>query len=179
MEELRNIFGDESINYETFMGKVSESGIKLVNLKSGGYVDRNKYEKLQSDFEKYKSENDISKYSDYESLKNEVEQLKAEKAENELYAQISAANVDDKFKKFVLSEVKPLVTEEKDFKTALDEYIKENAQFIKVEPEMKNIPSAQPSFRFGTQENIESGGGKNINLEKLDMQQYIEARKKM
>lgn len=179
MEELRNIFGEESINYDTFMSKVSESGIKLVNLKTGGYVDKNKYEKLQSEFEKYKSENDVSKYSDYEDLKSEVEQLKAEKAENELYAQIAAANVDDRFKKFVLSEVKQLVSDEKDFQTALNEYIQENAQFVKVESAAQNIPSAQPAFRFGSQENIESGGGKDIKLEKLDMKEYIEARKKM
>lgn len=178
MEELKNIFGENALNYETFMAKITESGIKLVNLKSGGYVDKNKFEKLQTEFEKYKTDNDISKYSDYEEIKAENEKLKSEKAENELFAHLSEANIDDRFKKFVLSEVKPLVSKDKDFKTALSEYIKDNSQFLKQEP-ITPETAPQPTFKFGSQENIEKGGAMNIDLGKLDMKEYIEARKKM
>lgn len=175
MEELRSLFGEESLTFSQFLEKLNESGMKLVNIKAGGYVDKNKFDKLQSDFEKYKAENDVSKYADYDALKKEVETLKAEKAEVEFGAEVTAAGVDDKFKKFVLSEVKPLVTEEKDFKTALAEYVKDNAQFLKKEPN----PVPNPTFKFGSQGNHEGGSYKDEDLEKLDMKDYIKARSEM
>ena len=46
-------------------------------------------------------------------------------------AEVENANVLPKFAKFVYSEVNELVNDEKDFKTALSEYLKDNAQFLK------------------------------------------------
>lgn len=130
MEELKTLFGEESLDYATFEHKLNESGIKLANLKSGGYVDKAKYDKLNSDFAKYKTDNDPAKYADYDVIKSELETLKAEKAEAELLRAVATAKVNKKFSKFVVSEVKPLVTDDKDFNTCLTEYLKQNPQFV-------------------------------------------------
>lgn len=130
MDELKALFGDESLDYTTFEQKITESGMKLVNLKSGGYIDKAKYDKLAGDFTKYKTENDVSKYADYDSLKAEVEQLKAEKIEAGYISIAATAGVDEKFREFVVSKVKGNVTQDKDFKACLTEYLKDNQQFI-------------------------------------------------
>ena len=110
MDELQELFGDGTLNYADFSAKLSEKGIKLANIKAGGYVDKAKFDKLSSEFSKFKQDNDVSKYADYDSIKTELETLKAEKADAELAKEVAAANVDAKFQRFVMSEVKALVT---------------------------------------------------------------------
>ena len=151
MDELQELFGDEALNYADFSAKLSEKGIKLANIKAGGYVDKGKYDKLAGEFAKYKTDNDVSKYADYDAVKAELEQLKAEKADAELAKEVAAANVDAKFQKFVMSEVKPLVTEKKDFKACLAEYLKENPQFV-VNTQRQGV------FQKGSQPNFDDGG---------------------
>ena len=151
MDELQELFGEEALNYADFSAKLSEHGIKLANIKAGGYVDKGKYDKLAGEYAKYKQENDVSKYADYETIKTELETLKAEKADAELAKEVAAANVDAKFQKFVMSEVKPLVTEKKDFKACLAEYLKENPQFI-VNTQRQGV------FTKGSQPNFDDGG---------------------
>lgn len=133
MDELKTLFGEESLNYEAFEQKLSESGINLANLASGGYVDKRKFDKLQNDFAKYKTDNDISKYADYDNIKSELDTLKAEKEERELLDKVKKCGVTDKFQKFVVSEVKQLVTEQKDFEACLKDYIADNKQFTEIE----------------------------------------------
>ena len=150
MDELQELFGEGALNYADFSAKLSEKGIKLANIKAGGYVDKGKYDKLAGEYAKYKQENDVSKYADYDAIKTELETLKAEKADAELAKEVAAANVDVKFQKFVMSEVKPLVTDEKDFKTCLAEYLKENPQFV-VNTQRQGVfqKSSQPNFDDG------------------------------
>lgn len=152
MEELQELFGENTLSYADFEAKLAEKGIKLANLKAGGYVDKSKYDKLAGEYAKYKTENDVSKYADYDTIKAELEQLKAEKADAELAKQVAEANIDSKFQRFVLSEVKALVTDKKDFKTCLAEYVKANPQFV------VNV-QRQGVFQRGSQANFESGGG--------------------
>ena len=133
MEELKSLFGDESIDYATFEQKLTESGMKLADIAKGGYIAKGKYDRLNAEFAEYKTANDVSKYADYDALKQENEQLKAEKVERDMYSLISKKNVDDRYAKFVLSEVKGKVTDKVNFETALDEYLKENEQFVKNE----------------------------------------------
>ena len=130
MDELKDLFGDESLDYAMFEQKLTDSGMKLVNLKSGGYVDKAKYDKLAGDFTKYKADNDVSKYADYDSLKAEVEQLRAEKLEAGYMSEAAAAGVDEKFREFVVSKAQASVTKDKDFKSCLTDYLKDNQQFI-------------------------------------------------
>lgn len=164
MDELQELFGDEALNYADFSAKLSEKGIKLANIKAGGYVDKGKYDKLAGEYAKYKQENDVSKYADYDTLKEELEKLKAEKEEAEFVAKVAEAKVDAKFQKFVVSEVKPLVSDKKDFKTCLDEYLKENPQFV------ENV-QRRGVIRSGSQVSLDEGSGasaKNINQKMND-----------
>lgn len=164
MDELQELFGDEALNYADFSAKLSEKGIKLANIKAGGYVDKGKYDKLAGEYAKYKQENDVSKYADYDTLKAELEKLKAEKEEAEYVAKVAEAKVDAKFQKFVVSEVKPLVSDKKDFKTCLDEYLKENPQFV------ENV-QRRGVIRSGSQVSLDEGSGagaKNINQKMND-----------
>lgn len=130
MEELRQLFGDGSISFDEFTKKLGETGIKLADLSKGEYIGKGKYDKLSSDFEKYKKDNDVSKYADYDQIKQECETLKQEKAENEMMSAIVSKGVSEKFRKFVLSEVKGKVTEDKKFDKALEEYLAENEEFV-------------------------------------------------
>lgn len=164
MDELQELFGDEALNYADFTAKLSEKGIKLANIKAGGYVDKGKYDKLAGEYAKYKQENDVSKYADYDTLKAELEKLKAEKEEAEYVAKVAEAKVDAKFQKFVVAEVKPLVSDKKDFKTCLDEYLKENPQFV------ENV-QRRGVIRSGSQVSLDEGSGagaKNINQKMND-----------
>lgn len=164
MDELQELFGDEALNYADFTAKLSEKGIKLANIKAGGYVDKGKYDKLAGEYAKYKQENDVSKYADYDTLKAELEKLKAEKEEAEFVAKVAEAKVDAKFQKFVVAEVKPLVSDKKDFKTCLDEYLKENPQFV------ENV-QRRGVIRSGSQVSLDEGSGagaKNINQKMND-----------
>lgn len=150
MDELQELFGEGTLSYADFSAKLNEKGIKLANIKAGGYVDKAKFDKLSSEFSKFKQDNDVSKYADYDAIKTELETLKAEKADAELMQEIAAANVDAKFQKFVMSEVKPLVTAQKDFKACLTEYLKANPQFI-VNTQRQGVfqKSSQPNFEGG------------------------------
>ena len=140
MEELKALFGEESLSYAQFEQKLSEAGdIKLANLKSGNYVDRAKFEKAE------KSANDwATKYSaleestkgyeelksTYDTLKNDYEALQQKQDEADKMGLINSANVNSKFAKFVMNEVSALVNDKKDFQTALGEYLKENKEFL-------------------------------------------------
>ena len=86
----------------------------------------------KADFDKYKAENDISKYADYDDIVKERNLLKAEKEEAALVSEVAAAGVAEPFRKFVLSEVRGNVTEQKPFKQALEEYLKDNEQYKQI-----------------------------------------------
>ena len=54
MEELKSLFGDGSLSYEEFEQKLGETKeIKLANLESGNYVDKDKYTKLEKKYNDY------------------------------------------------------------------------------------------------------------------------------
>ena len=159
MDELQELFGDGTLSYADFSAKLNEHGIKLANIKAGGYVDKGKYDKLAGEFAKYKTDNDVSKYADYDSIKTELEQLRAEKADAELAKEVAEASVDAKFQRFVMSEVKALVTDKKDFKTCLAEYLKTNPQFV-VNAQRQGVfqRGSQPPFDDG-----DKGGAPSTN----------------
>ena len=171
MEELQELFGENTLSYGDLEAKLAEKGIKLANLKAGGYVDKSKYDKLAGEYAKYKTENDASKYADYDTIKAELEQLKAEKADAEFAKQVAEANIDSKFQRFVLSEVKALVTDKKDFKTCLAEYVKANPQFV------VNV-QRQGVFQRGSQANFESGGGQGSTSTNKKMNDILRGARK-
>lgn len=141
MEELKSLFGDGSLSYEQFEQKLGEVGetVKLANLKTGNYVDKDKYAKAENQVNEWKTKYEALSEStkgynelqaNYDNLKAEHEALQNKVATSEKMNLINASNVNPKFAKFVLSEVDGLVNDKKDFKTALDEYLKDNAEFV-------------------------------------------------
>lgn len=130
---LKQFFGEDgntAITYEQLSKGIAEKGINLADLSSGDYVARGKFDELTRKFNDYKLKNDISKYADYDTIKTELETLKAEKADRELMEKLSTKKVKPEFQKFVLSEIKGKVTGEKPFDKVMDEYLAENAQYI-------------------------------------------------
>lgn len=142
MEELKSLFGEESLNYEQFEQKLTEAqGIKLANLKTGNYVDKAKYEKVEKSIsdlqEKFNALSDNTK--GYEELKANYETIKAEKdaLQDKLNGiekvnLVKDAGVDKEFVEFVCDKVSKLTDENKDFQTALKEYLEENKKFLVV-----------------------------------------------
>lgn len=130
---LKQFFGEDgntAITYEQLSQGIASKGIKLADLSLGGYVAKDKFDDQVRKFNDYKSKNDVSKYADYETIKAELEALKTEKADRELIGKLSGKKVKPEFQKFVLSEIKAKVTEQLPFDKAMEEYLKENAQYI-------------------------------------------------
>ena len=142
MEELKSLFGEGSLSYEEFNQKLGEVGdtIKLANLKSGNYVDKSKYDKVEKNFTDYQTKYNALTEStkDYDSLKASYDDittkyntLLAKQDEAEKMSLVNSANVNPKFAKFVYTEVLSQVDDKKDFQTALNEYLKDNKEFLK------------------------------------------------
>ena len=141
MEELKALFGDGALSYSEFEQKLTEAGdtISLANLKSGNYVDKAKFERLEKGLNDYKA-----KYSELEASSKGFDELQKQYDDmsskyNELLAKqdmadkmgkIKSANVNDDFVEFVYSKVNAQVDDNKDFQTALDEYLKEHKQYL-------------------------------------------------
>jgi len=142
MEELKSLFGEGSLSYDEFSQKLSEAGetIKLANLKSDKYVDKDRLVKAETDLEAFKEKYNTLKTSadgfekmktEFETMKTDYSNLQTKYNEMERMGMIDKSNVNPKFAKFIYSEVNPLVNEKKDFQTCLDEYLKENSQYLK------------------------------------------------
>lgn len=160
MEELKSLFAESSLSYEEFEQKLGEAGdtIKLANLKSGGYVDKARFDKSEKSVNDWKTkysalEESTKDYaelkSSYDTLKADYETLQKKQEEADKISLISGANVNPKFAKFVMTEVSSLTNENKDFKTALEEYLKDNKEFINV--------------NRGTHIDLESGKGQQMS----------------
>lgn len=144
MEELKALFGEGSLSYEEFSQKLGEAkDIKLANLKSGTYVDKAKYDKLETSVNDWKTKFEALTEStkgfeelqnNYETLKTDYETLKTKQDEADKMSLISGANVNPKFAKFIYTEVLSQVNDKKDFQTALSEYLKDNKEFLNVKP---------------------------------------------
>ena len=140
MEELKSLFGEGSLSYEEFAQKLGEAtDIKLANLKSGNYVDKAKFEKLEKSQNEWQTKFNALEEStkgfgelqtSYDSLKAEYDALKTKQEQAEKMSLIASANVNPKFAKFIMAEVQELISEDKDFQTALGEYLKDNKEFL-------------------------------------------------
>lgn len=168
MEELKSLFGEGSLSYEEFEQKVGEAGdtIKLANLKSGNYVDKATFEKIEKSLADYQTKFDALQESTkgYDELKTSYDDITAKY--NELLTKqettdkmnmVNSANVNPKFAKFVYTEVQSMTNDNKDFQTALNEYLKDNAQFVSASSK-------------GTYVNLQNGSG----VQKTDNQKINE-----
>ena len=158
MEELKELFGDGALTMDEFTAKLTEKGIKLADISKGGYIAKEKFDRQKAEFEKYKSDNDVSKYADYDEVVKERNLLRAEKEEAALAEKVKAANVSDPFRKFVLSEVRAKVTKENTFDKSLEAYLAANPQYI--ESQQQNPIIRIPSQVAGDKG---AGGGQTTN----------------
>lgn len=158
MDFLKQFFGEDgntAITYEQLSQGLNEKGIKIANLSSDRYVEKEKLDKKIKEFNDYK--NSTSKYADYDNIKAELETLKTEKADRELVEKLSAKKVKPEFQKFVLSEIKGKVTEQLPFEKAMEDYLKENTQYIADENE-----GAKTFFKSSSVP-LENGSGESKN----------------
>lgn len=171
---LKQFFGEDgntAITYEQLSKGITEKGIKLADLSLGGYIAKDKYDEQTRKFNDYKAKNDVSKYADYDTIKSELETLKAEKADRELISKLSAKKVKPEFQKFVLSEIKGNVTEEKPFEKAMDEYLTANTQYIE-----EDNAGKQTFFRNSSVP-LENGAGERKNTNQKMNSIFRNARK--
>lgn len=153
---LKQFFGEEgdtAITYEQLMKGITEKGIKLADLSLGGYVSKDKFDEQVRKFNDYKAKNDVSKYADYDQVKQELETLKVEKADREMIEKLSAKKVRPEFQKFVLAEIKAGLQEGDEFDKAVDTYLKANTQYLAVEGE-----KAKPFFKSSSAP-LDNGSG--------------------
>ena len=146
-EELKELFGENSLSYNDFTKAIESKGMKLANLSAGGYVAKNKYD---DDLKKAKNLDYKKKYEDLEKsiegddginakLKNittERDDYKSKYEDiNSKYSMLEATNkvisagIKPEFAKFVASEVLGQETDTIDFDTALKAYKAKNPQF--------------------------------------------------
>ena len=159
-EFLKQFFGEDgntAITYEQLSQGITSKGMKLADLSLGGYVDKNKFDDQVRKFNDYKVKNDVSKYADYDDLKTELEALKTEKADRELIDKLAGKKVKPEFQKFVLSEIKEKVTEQLPFEKAMEDYLKENKQYIADDKESGKV------FFKNSSAPLENGSGESKN----------------
>ncbi|MBR5202927.1 MAG: hypothetical protein IKW45_06650 [Clostridia bacterium] len=155
-EGLKQFFGEDgntAITYEQLSKGIAEKGIKLADLSLGEYVSKNKFDEQTRKFNDYKAKNDVSKYADYDTIKAELETLKAEKLDREMLQKLSGKKVREEFQRFVLSEIKSKVNENTPFEKAMDDYLKENAQYLAQEEKQPFFKSSSVPLQGGAGEN--------------------------
>lgn len=161
MEELKSLFGDGSLSYDEFEQKLGEAGetIKLANLKSGNYVDKAKFEKLEKGLEDYKTKYDelfesTKGFSELQTKFDEISKMNEELLSKQDIAEkmdlIKKSNVNPKFAKFIYTEVKSQVSDEKDFQQVLNEYLKENSQFISMNSTYVDLQNGSTGTKSAT-----------------------------
>lgn len=139
MENLQKLFGDDALTYSELQERLksSQETILLANLRSGKYVSKDKFSKLDAKYKKLaenSSENVQVSYDnlqkEYTALQAEFDNLKNQNTENAKMQLISSMNVNPKFSKFVKTEVEALTNDKVDFQSALKDYLKSNKEFL-------------------------------------------------
>ena len=146
-EELRELFGENSLSYDDFSKAVEGKGMKLANLSAGGYIAKSKYD---DDVKKAKNLDYKKKYEDLEAsiqgddginaklksitterddYKSKYEDLNSKYSILEATTKVTNAGIKPEFAKFVASEVLGQVSDTLDFDTALKAYKAKNPQY--------------------------------------------------
>lgn len=146
-EELKELFGENTLSYDDFSKAIEEKGMKLANLSAGGYIAKSKYD---DDVKKAKNLDYKKKYEDLEAsiqgddginaklknitterddYKSKYEDLNSKYSMLEATNKVTSAGIKPEFAKFVASEVLGQVSETLDFDTALKAYKAKNPQF--------------------------------------------------
>ena len=148
-EFLRGLDLDDEM-IDTIMaehGKLMTKNIEKINSLT------EQYKTLENDFNKFKTDNQS------ETLQNELNDYKEKyNAINEKYenlgniTKVKDANVCPEFAEFVANDVKKLVTKEKNYDTALSEYLQTHKQYV------KNIENDNGNYiKVGSSVNLKGG----------------------
>ena len=135
MENLKNLMGDsfkdglslEEIN--TFL-----DGKKLIDLNSGNYVSKEKYEKIVS-----KNTELANQLKDYNDIKPRYEEFVAKEQAEKLNNLAKSVNIKEEFIEFALSKVGNV----DDVETALKDFAKNNPQFTNQVKKVNSNPDLQ------------------------------------
>lgn len=151
MDELKSLFGEGSLTYDEFESKLTEGNIKLANLKSGAYVDKSKLDKANSNYGELQAKyNELFESTkNYEADKKELEAYRTKEANAELIEKVKGAKVDDRYAKFVLSEVKGLMNEGDKFDDTLAKYVKDNPQYLTTRKGVFKVGASSPNLEQG------------------------------
>ena len=146
-EELKELFGENTLSYDDFSKAIEEKGMKLANLSAGGYIAKSKYD---DDVKKAKNLDYKKKYEDLEEsiqgddginaklknitterddYKSKYEDLNSKYSMLEATNKVTSAGIKPEFAKFVASEVLGQVSDTLDFDTALKAYKAKNPQY--------------------------------------------------
>lgn len=127
-EFLRGLDLDEE-TIDTIMaehGKLMTKNVEKINNLT------EQYNSLQSDFNDYKGSNSSDTLkAELEDYKTKYNTLNDQYLNLEYTSKVKDANVAPEFTDFVVTNVKQMVTDEKDYDTALNEYLQEHKQYVK------------------------------------------------
>lgn len=153
MEELKTLFDGGSLSYDEFTAKCKEQKIELANIGNGGYVSREKLNKEIAKTAELREQYNqlVNGTKDYDANMKELETLRAEKENQGFMDKISGAKIDNKYAKFVLSEIKSQVTEENKFDDVLAKYVKENPQFLTTRTGVFTKGTSTPDLESGSE----------------------------
>lgn len=170
MDELKSLFGEGALTYEEFESKLAENNIKLANLKSGMYVDKSKLDKANTSYNELQAKYNelVENTKTYDADKKELEAFRTEKANRDYIDKIVGAKVDNKYAKFVLSEIKSSMGENDKFDDVLSKYVKDNPQYL---------TTRQGVFKFGSSSpDLENGKGTETKTINQTMNEIIRNR---
>lgn len=140
MESLKSLLGagyHDGITVEE-INKFLD-GKKFVNLSDGGYIVKEKYDRLKAEHDEL-----VKGTADHENIVKELNQLKAEKEVAETRKSLIDAGVDEKFVEYLGFQVeKGVIKKDGKFVDNVKAYLKENAQYAK---QQSNPNDPKPLF---------------------------------
>ena len=162
MDNLKALMGEsyhDGITVEEVDAFFSKG--KFVDLGSGKYVDKAKFDRVEGDLNALKEST-----KDYETLKTENENFKAEKADASLKENLVKYGIDPDSFKYVKGDVNEKVlvlsNDEAKDKKAVEDYLKTHPQFAKKVQEDK-----------GGNKKIITTKVENQNEDKVDMNKQV------
>jgi len=167
VNELKDIFGDKPISFDDFSKRLAENADKfeLANLKTGAYVSKEKFERVERELKGLKAkiesmknaEAGESKESKDSELAKQVERLTQELEKSKRMKAIESRTIKPEFSDYVYYEVSKQTSEDKPFEKALDEFVKKNPHFV-AETKAGKVVKVGSSLKVGsgaaTEENI-------------------------
>lgn len=165
MENIKNLMGSayhEGVTLEEVNSFLA--GKNMVNLKDGGYVAKDKFDRVENEKKDIQGKYDtlVEQTKDYETLKKENDDFKAAKSNAELEEKLVSLGMSKKAFKYVKGDIdaKELdisSTDEKVVKANVEKYLKDHPEFAE---------GAKPTTIFRKVEvGTGAGGGQQVHVD--------------